>query len=221
MDEFSGDVTRYLSRMRAGDPDAKTQLLQLVLAELRLMAARMMRSERTDHTLQPTALVNELYLQMFAGNQMDVRDRRHFFAVAAQAMRRILVDHARAKRSEKRGGKQQRVDLDGVPLITHEDIQRMVELDQALERLEKLDARQCRIVELRYLAGLDEQEIALLLGISERTVKRDWMAARAWLHSELRFKKRQNEDGDEDSGPMVAVKNPRGRPPAASAVAVD
>jgi len=197
MDNFSGDMKRYLSQMRAGDADAKTRLLQLVLVELRRMAERMMRSERMYHTLQPTALVNELYLHLLTGDKMDIRDRGHFFALAAQAMRRILVDHARARGSKKRGGRRQRVDIEEVLLITRENIERMVELDQALERLEKLDPRQCRVVELRFFAGLDEKEIARQLNVSDRTVKRDWAMAKAWLYGELRSKKPQDEDTGE------------------------
>lgn len=185
MDDFSEDVTRYLSRIRAGDNEAKARLLQLVLAKLRRIAAHLMRGERPDHTLQPTALVNELYLQLLARDRMDVKDRSHFFALAVQAMRRILVDHARARRSQKRGGRQPRVDIDGIPLVTNENLQQMVELDEALTRLEKLDPRQCRVVELRFFAGLDEAEVARLLGVSDRTVKRDWAMAKAWLYGEL------------------------------------
>jgi len=184
-DQSSGEVSLYLSQMRAGDRDARTQLLQLMLAELRGMAERIMRSERVNHTLQPTALVNELYVHLLTGAQMDVRDRGHFFALAAQAMRRILVDHARGRRSQKRGGQQQRVDIEGIALVTPGNLQQMLELDQALERLEQMNARQCRIVELRFFAGLDEEEIARLLAISDRTVRRDWAMAKAWLYGEL------------------------------------
>jgi len=184
--EFSGDVSRYLSRIRAGDSAAKTELLEVVLARLRQIAAQMMRSERADHTLQPTALVNELYLELLTRDQMDIKDRGHFFALAVQAMRRILVDHARAKRAHKRGGQQQRLDIECVPLVNVENVQLMVELDEALNRLEKLDPRQCRVVELRFFAGLDEAEVAHLLGVSDRTVKRDWAMAKAWLYGELR-----------------------------------
>ena len=150
-----------------------------------------------NHTLQPTALVNELYVHLLAGNQTDVRDRGHFFALAAQAMRRVLVDHARGKQSQKRGGQEQRVDIEGVVLVTYGNIQQMVELDQALDRLEKLDARQCRVVELRFFAGMDEGQIARTLGISGRTVKRDWAMARAWLYGELQSKKLQDTEGGE------------------------
>lgn len=185
-DDLSGDVTRYLSEIRAGSREAKSQLLRMVMAELRRMAERMMRAERLNHTLQPTALVNELYLHLLTGNRMDVQDRSHFFALAAMAMRRILVDHARAKRSQKRGGQQLRVEIEGLALAAPGNFSQMLDLDQALDRLAKIDARQCRIVELRYFAGLDEDEIALQLGVSNRTVKRDWAMAKAWLYGELR-----------------------------------
>jgi RNA polymerase sigma-70 factor (ECF subfamily) len=185
VDDFSGDVTECLSRIRAGDSSAKARLLELVTAQLRRIAERIMRSERSDHTLQPTALVNELYLQLLTRDRLDVRDRGHFFVLAVQGMRRILVDHARSRRSKKRGGERHRVDIEMVPLVTNENIQMIVELDEALTRLEKLDARQCRVVELRFFAGLDETEVAQLLGISDRTVKRDWAMAKAWLYGEL------------------------------------
>jgi RNA polymerase sigma-70 factor, ECF subfamily len=192
VDNFSGDVTECLSRIRAGDSGAKGRLLELVTAQLRRIAERVMRSERSDHTLQPTALVNELYLQLLTRDRLDVRDRAHFFALAVQGMRRILVDHARSRRSKKRGGEQVRVDIEDIPLATSENIQRIVELDEALTRLEKLDARQCRVVELRFFAGLEETEVARLLGISNRTVKRDWAMAKAWLYGELQpFKNRE------------------------------
>jgi RNA polymerase sigma factor (TIGR02999 family) len=187
-DDLSGDVTRCLSEIRAGSPEAKSQLLRLVMAELRRMAERMMRAERLNHTLQPTALVNELYLHLLTGNRMDVQDRSHFFALAAIAMRRILVDHARAKRSQKRGGQQLRVELEGLALAAPGNFSQMLDLDLALDRLAGIDARQCRIVELRYFAGLDEDEIALQLGVSNRTVKRDWAMAKAWLYGELQPK---------------------------------
>lgn len=200
MDDVPGDVTRFLARIRMGDPEAKTQLLQLVMAELRRLAERMMRSERKDHTLQPTALVNELYLHMLTSNQADVKDRGHFFALAAQAMRRILVDHARARRSQKRGGQQQRVDIEGIPFITGQNIEQMVELDQALDRLEKVDPRPARVVELRFFAGLDEEEVSRLLGVSVRTVRRDWAVAKAWLYGELRPETQTRKDSDDDEG---------------------
>jgi RNA polymerase sigma factor (TIGR02999 family) len=178
-------VTRCLSEIRAGSAEAKSQLLRLVMAELRRMAERMMRAERMNHTLQPTALVNELYLHLLTGNRMEVQDRSHFFALAAMAMRRILVDHARAKRSQKRGGQQLHVEFEGLAVAAPGNFSQMLDLDQALDRLAEIDARQCRVVELRYFAGLDEDEIALQLGVSNRTVKRDWAMAKAWLYGEL------------------------------------
>ena len=206
MNDFSGDVTGCLSQIRAGDADARSRLLQLVLTQLRRMAERMMRAERFNHTLQPTALVNELYLDLLTRDRMDIRDRAHFFALAAQAMRRILVDYARARYRQKRGGEQQRVELESVVLDTRRDIQQMLELDQALDRLEKRDPRQCQIVELRFFAGLAEAEIAELLGISSRTVKRDWAMAKAWLYGELR--KNPWQDDEEEPPAAIAVKAP-------------
>jgi RNA polymerase sigma-70 factor, ECF subfamily len=192
--DFSGDVTECLSRIRGGDASARDRLLLLVTAQLRRIAERIMRSERSDHTLQPTALVNELYVQLLTRDRLDVRDRGHFFALAAQGMRRILVDHARSRRSQKRGGQQYRVDIETIAVVTNENIQVMVELDEALTRLEKLDARQCRVVELRFFAGLEETEVAQLLGISGRTVKRDWAMAKAWLYGELQPPKRSSRN---------------------------
>lgn len=178
-------MTQLLAAIRAGDEAAQGRLLELVLAELKRIARRLMSGERAGHTLQPTALVNELYVQLLAERLATINDRSHLFAAAAQAMRRILVDHARAVRSQKRGGERQRVELEFAPLFSEENLDEMLEMDRALARLEKLDSRQCRIVELRFFVGLSEEEIAETLGISVRTVKRDWRVAKAWLHAEL------------------------------------
>jgi RNA polymerase sigma factor (TIGR02999 family) len=182
---MQGDVTKLLEAIRAGDATAEGRLLELVLVELKRIARRLMSAERAGHTLQPTALVNELWVQLLAERLASIQDRGHLFAVAAQAMRRILVDYARAVKSQKRGGERQRVDLEFAPVFSEENIEEIVEMDLALERLEKLDARQCRIVEMRFFVGLSEEEIAELMGISVRTVKRDWRVAKAWLHAEL------------------------------------
>ncbi len=182
---LAGEVSQCLAAIREGDRASEERLLQLVFTELRRIAANIMRSERVDHTLQPTALVNEVYLRLLSGSLPTIRDRSHFFRLAAQAMRRILVDHARAGQSQKRGGEFQRIELDLLPVVTRPDFPQVLELDEALQRLERVDARQCRIVELRFFAGLDEEEIAELLSISSRTVKRDWRMAKAWLYGEL------------------------------------
>jgi RNA polymerase sigma factor (TIGR02999 family) len=184
-EQAGGEVTQLLAAIRAGDEAAQGRLLELVLAELKRIARRLMSGERAGHTLQPTALVNELYVQLLAERLATINDRSHLFAAAAQAMRRILVDHARAVRSQKRGGERQRVELEFAPLFSEENLDEMLEMDRALARLEKLDSRQCRIVELRFFVGLSEEEIAETLGISVRTVKRDWRVAKAWLHAEL------------------------------------
>lgn len=165
---------------------AEAQLLELVYLELHRMAERLMRSERIDHTLQPTALVNEAYIRLLSGAQGDWQDRAHFFAVAAQVMRRILIDHARANRSDKRGGSFKRIDLnEPLPSIIG-NAEELIAVDEALNRLTAWDARQSKIVELRFFVGLSEDEIAEVLQISVRTVKRDWKVARAWLYGELR-----------------------------------
>lgn len=185
MSNVVGDVTQLLCAIRSGDPSAEARLLEVVSLELRKIAANLLRRERKGHTLQPTALVNELYVQMLKNGQTNVNDRGHLFAMSARAMRRILVDYARASQTEKRGGKRQRIDIELAPLIATENLAEMLEIDQALTRLQALSTRQCRVVELRFFAGMDEEEIAEVLQVSSRTVKRDWRLAKAWLHAEL------------------------------------
>jgi RNA polymerase sigma factor (TIGR02999 family) len=180
-----GDVTLLLKRVAAGDPDAAERLAEAVYAELRRIATRLMVHERRDHTLQATAIAGEAYVNLVDQPERNWQNRAHFFAVAAQAMRRILVDYGRRKRSLKRGGALQRVDqLDASQDLSssHEEI---LAVNEALDRLTEIDPRQSRIVELRYFGGLTEEETAEVLQISVRTVKRDWAVARAWLHAEL------------------------------------
>lgn len=181
-----GDVSRLLSQMTAGDGLAQAELMPLVYDELRRLARSYMRWERTDHTLQPTALVNEAYLRLAGGSPVSWKDRAHFFAVAAQLMRRILVDHARARRAGKRVGDGQRISLDAAAAFPAQKGIDPLALNEALDRLEKRDPRQARIVEMRFFGGLSEDEIAQHLGISARTVRRDWGVARAWLYKEVR-----------------------------------
>jgi RNA polymerase sigma-70 factor (ECF subfamily) len=159
--------------------------MPLVYNELRRVARRYLRSERPDHTLQPTALVHEAYIRLLGQREIMWQNRAHFFGVAAQLMRRILVDHARAHQAEKRGGHKQKVPLDEALEYTADKSAELVALDEALDRLAARDPRQARVVELRFFAGLTEQETAELLGISVRTVKRDWDVARAWLYKEI------------------------------------
>ena len=184
-DSDRGRITRVLGDLRGGDAHAQAQLLDLVYGEMRRIAARYLRLERAGHSLQPTALVHEAYLRLFGQATLDCEDRSHFYAVASQTMRRILVDHARKRRTAKRGGLLMQVNLDGLQLSSFESCQNMIALDEALTRLAAWDERLCRVVELRFFAGLTEEEVAQVLGIAVRTVKRDWVAARAWLNSQL------------------------------------
>jgi RNA polymerase sigma factor (TIGR02999 family) len=184
---LSQQITRWLGEWRRGDDDARDHLFAIVHPELRQIAARFLNRERMDHTLEPNALVNELCVRLLGTAPIPYNDRAHFFAIAAQTMRRILIDHARARVADKRGGEQQRVSLSAVdgwaPIQHGEDL---VALDQALVKLEKADPRAARVVELRFFGGLTEDEVAEALGVAPITVKRDWRAARAWLISRLR-----------------------------------
>jgi RNA polymerase sigma factor (TIGR02999 family) len=171
--------------LRDGDKEAESKLMALVYDELHHIAERYMRRERSDHTLQPTALVNEAYMRMLTQRDREWNGRVHFFAVAAQAMRRILVDHARAHRSGKRGGARAKLELQDTLIAAQEQPDHLLALDAALNRLAEWDARQGKVVELRVFGGLSEDEIAQTLGVSVRTVKRDWSMAKAWLHGEI------------------------------------
>ena len=178
-------VTMLLGRLTDGDAKALDQLMPLVHDELRAIARRYLRNERAGHTLQPTALANEAYLRLVDLDRIDWRGRAHFFAVAAGIIRRTLIDHARNRRAARRGAGAKRVSLEDTVLFADERPDELVELDEALEQLRKLDVRQERIVELRFFAGLSVEETAEVLGISARTVKREWAVARAWLRAEL------------------------------------
>lgn len=185
MTETRGDVTRLLAESRQGRSGAEHELAALVYDELHAIARRLMRQERADHTLQPTALVHEAFMRLVVSAEQGWENRRHFFAVAATAMRRVLVDHARARAAEKRGGALRRVDLDDPAAFERTNLDEIIAIDQALTRLAHLDARQARIVEMRFFGGLSEEAISDLLNVSVRTVKRDWRLARAWLRAEL------------------------------------
>jgi RNA polymerase sigma-70 factor, ECF subfamily len=180
-----GEVTNLLIQLKNGNRDAEPRLVPLVYAELRRLAGHYMRGERPGHTLQATALVHEAYLRLVGQKEISWQNRAHFFGVAANLMRRILVDHARAKQAKKRGGSGQKLSLDEAVLVKPEAPEQFLALDEALERLAKRDPRQSRIVELRFFGGLSEEETAEVLGISTRTVKRDWSVARAWLYQQL------------------------------------
>ena len=185
MPEHSAEITVLLGKARTGDSSAATQLFEAVYPELRRIAGYHLRGERSGHTIQPTALVNEAYLQMFAGSGLNMKDRAHFFATAAQVMRRILVDYARMRKAVKRDGARQKVELTENIAITVDRLDEIVSIDEALTRLAEWDPRQSRIVELRFFGGLTEDEVAETLGVSTRTVKRDWNLARAWLLGEM------------------------------------
>jgi RNA polymerase sigma factor (TIGR02999 family) len=184
-DAQTGRVTELLVRWQAGQEDALEALIPLVYEELRRTARRYLRQERPDHTLQSTALVHEAFVRLVGQDLPELQNRKHFFAVAATLMRQILVDHARTHAAEKRGGDAPALQLDGAALIYNVRSRDVLALDDALNSLAVLDARQSRIVELRYFTGLSIDETAEVLGISPATVKRDWTTARAWLQREM------------------------------------
>lgn len=191
-------VTRVLAALRDGDASGLERLLPLVYAELHGLAERQMRQERTGHTLQPTALVHEAFLRL-TGSSVRPTDRAHFFALAAATMRRVLVDHARARRRGKRGGGAAHLPLEDALQVADAPGDDVIALDESLERLARRDPRKARAIELHYFAGLNYDEIAAALGISAATVDRDLRFAKAWLLADLRA-----GDGD-DSPPHVAT----------------
>jgi RNA polymerase sigma factor (TIGR02999 family) len=174
-------VTTLLARVERGDDDAVGELFDVVYAELRGLAASQLARERAGHTLQPTALVHEAWLKLH-GSSLTVADRDHFVGIAARAMRQVLVDHARRRATDKRGHGWEQTTLGTGDMSVAFDPHELLDLDRALERL---DERQRRVVELRFFAGLEERDVARLLGVTERTVRRDWVKARAWLYAEL------------------------------------
>ena len=179
-----GEVTGLLLAWRQGDRDALDRLIPLVYGELHRMAERYLRSERPGHTLQPTAIVNEAYMRLIGRQGADWQNRAHFFAVAAQSMRRILVEHARRRDAQKRGGEGTQYLLDTVVMTEPRAVDLMA-LDDALVKLTALDSEQGRVVELRFFGGLTEEETAEVLSVSSRTVKRKWLAAKTFLYREL------------------------------------
>ena len=179
------EITGILFRWSQGDEHALDSLTPLVYRDLRRIAARLLRDERSGHTLQPTALVNEAYLKLAGQAKVQWQNRTHFFAVAARAMRQILVDHARGHLRAKRGGGETAVPLDEGMLFAPERSADLLALDEALHRLALIDPRKSRVVELRFFAGLGNEEIAEVLHISPNTVMRDWNMAKAWLRREM------------------------------------
>ncbi len=179
-----GDVTELLNEMAKGDSGAAEKLLPLVYTELHRLAAAYMRRERPDHTLQATALINEAYIRL-ARENAEWNSREHFIGMAANVMRHVLVDYARARKAKQRDGGLKRVEMQDELAISSEKLEEVVSLDEALRRLEQLQPRQGKVVELRYFGGLSVEQIASLLGVSPRSVKRDWTLARIWLFREL------------------------------------
>ena len=181
------DVTRILEEVRRGDPGSLERLTERLYGELRQLAQRAMRAERADHTLEPTALVHELYLRLLSGEDAkSFQNRAHFFAAAARAIRRLLVEHARARARLKRGGDRDRLEVDVMTLpFSEEHGSRVLALEAALERLSAVDPQRARIVELRFFGGCTAEEAGAALSISESTVTREWRLARAWLQAEL------------------------------------
>jgi RNA polymerase sigma factor (TIGR02999 family) len=188
MDEPSASqhtVTQLLEQWSHGDDAALAELTPLVYEDLRCLAHRHMGGERPDHTLQTTALVNEAYLRLADQTNPSWQNRAHFFALAARAMRQILVNYAKSYRAQKRGGGALKVDLDDVAIVSPEESKEIVDLHEALERLATLDSRKAHVVELKYFGGLNYDEMAEVLKISRVTARRDWEFAKVWLYTEL------------------------------------
>lgn len=185
-EDASAQVTVLLCAISRGDAEAASRLVPLVYRELRRLAASYMRRERPDHTLQPTALVHEAYLKLVEQRAVNWQNRAHFFGVAAQLMRRILIDHARGHLRQKRGGEIQKVSLDEALAFSDQQAEEVLALDESLQRLARLDPRQARVVEMRFFAGLNVEEVAEVLQLSPKTIKRDWSVAKAWLYADLK-----------------------------------
>jgi RNA polymerase sigma factor (TIGR02999 family) len=185
VESVSPDVTSLLKKLADGNQEAASELIPVIYRELHRLAVAHLRHERPDHTLQPTALVHEAYMKLVGLRKAAWQSRVHFFAVASNVMRHILVDYARRQHRAKRGGRQEKVSLEEVLLVTPDRPDKILALHECLTRLEKLDCRQARIVEFRYFGGLTVEEAAQILGVSLTTVRRDWTSAKAWLYGEL------------------------------------
>ncbi len=186
MSADSDQITILLKRIYTGDRSAEAELLPVVYGQLHRLAEKQFKGERPGHLLQPTALMNELYLRILQDPSINWKSRGHFYAVAGETMRRILVDHARAANAKRRPQPQLRVEFDGVIAYTDDRAEEVLVIDDALTKLAAWDRRQAQIVEMRFFGGFSNVEIAKALGISERTVKREWTMARAWLAAALR-----------------------------------
>ncbi len=185
MSQQNDQITILLQRLRNGDRTAESELIPIVYQHLHALAEKQFRLERKGHTLQPTALLSELYLRMIRDTSIEWQNRAHFYAIAAEMIRRILVDHARAVNANKRPNPSQRIQVDDVIIYSDDRAYEVLMINEALEKLRTLDPRQARVVELRFFAGLSVEETAAVLGVSARTVKSDWKMARAWLSSTL------------------------------------
>jgi RNA polymerase sigma factor (TIGR02999 family) len=184
-DELQHEVTQILHDWSGGDPAAPERLMPFVYDELRRLARTFLAKERGGHTLQPTALVNEAYLRLVDQTRVSWQNRAHFYGIASSMMRRVLIDHARAHATAKRGGGAVRLSIDDMQVPVEERAASFVAMDEALERLSQFNERGRRIIEMRFFGGLSDEEIAEVLGVSTRTVLRDWKAARLWLFREL------------------------------------
>jgi RNA polymerase sigma-70 factor, ECF subfamily len=181
----SDEITRLLLEMREGNPEAAPNLIPLVYEQLRRTARSLLRNERGDHTLQPTALVNDALMRLIGKECLEWQSRAQFFAVSSKIMRHILIDHARAHGADKRGGEFQKISLDHVFAYEWRQADSFLSLNEALDRLQQFDPRLCSVVEMRFFAGMTEEEISDVLKVSVRTVKRDWQFARDWLYREM------------------------------------
>jgi RNA polymerase sigma factor (TIGR02999 family) len=183
--EGQHEVTRILHEWSGGDQDAAARLMPVVYDELRRQARLFLNRERGSHTLQPTALVHEAYLRLVDQTRVNWQNRAHFYGIAASMMRRVLIDHARAHTTEKRGGSSIHLSIDDVQVPVEQRAASLIALDEALEKLAGFDERKCKVVEMRFFAGLEDEEIAQVLGVTTRTVQRDWQKARLLLYQEL------------------------------------
>lgn len=181
----SEKVTQLLSELSGGNRAVVDELAPMIYQELKRIAGAQLRRERPGHTLQATALVHEAYLKLVDQHEVTWQNRAHFFGIASQIMRRILMDYAKSAKREKRGGGAHKTSLDEALVVAEDRASDLVQIDEALSRLEELDPRQAKVVELRFFGGLSVEETAVALGVSAPTVKREWAMARAWLHREL------------------------------------
>jgi RNA polymerase sigma-70 factor, ECF subfamily len=181
----SGEITSLLGKLGSGHAEVSARLIALVYKELRAIAGRCMRNERAGHTLQPTVLVHEAYLRLAADTSVQWESRAQFFGFAAQIMRRVLLDYAREHRALKRGGAAARISLDDAFLVSEDQLDNVLILDESLSRLAAIDSQQSRIVELRFFAGMTLEETSEVLGMSTATIKREWSHAKAWLHRDM------------------------------------